>query len=247
MTSPSDRPLDYAERWMRDSLQVLRPAFSTLQITVDMTNALQRLDQLKREGVHASTTHLLVQAAARALASNPDLHTLIASNRKYHPKNVAIGLSITGDHFLAPVLVIENGDQKTIGEIAEEITRRAPEVRQADHEKWIGLRRWGWLVPFGFLRRVILRVLMDQIGFRLGAGTFQVSTVPVDWALASTFVAPGVLVGGYVGPRVLVVKGQAIVRQTINLALSVDHGIWDGRAAARFMAAVKADLERAEG
>ena len=68
--------IDYAERWMRDSLDVLRPAFGAHQITVDMTAALARLDQLRADGVIATPTHMLVYATARALDSNRDLHLL---------------------------------------------------------------------------------------------------------------------------------------------------------------------------
>ena len=36
--------LDYAERWLRDGLAVLRPPMSVYQATFDMTIALERLD-----------------------------------------------------------------------------------------------------------------------------------------------------------------------------------------------------------
>ena len=81
-----ERTLDYAERWLRDGLHVLRPPFSALQITADMTHATRRLEELRREGVHATATHLLVQAAARALAANPRLHQLIAGTRRHRPR-----------------------------------------------------------------------------------------------------------------------------------------------------------------
>ena len=99
-------------------------------------------------------------------------------------------------------------------------------------------------MPFGFARRAILRLLFSSPQFRRkGTGTFQVSTVPADWALTSTFSTAGVLMGGQVWSRVMVVDGQPAVRPTMILTLSGDHGVWDGRAAARFMAAVKSELE----
>ena len=69
------------------------------------------------------------------------------------------------------------------------------------------------------------------------------STTPTDWALTSTFATAGVLVAGQVVSRVIVIDGQAAVRPTMILTLSGDHGIWDGRAAARFLAAVRAELD----
>jgi pyruvate dehydrogenase E2 component (dihydrolipoamide acetyltransferase) len=242
---PTSARLDYAERWLLDGLHVLRPPFSALQVTADMTHATRRLEELRREGVHATATHLLVQAAARALAANPALHQLIAGTRRHRPATVDIGLSVTGDTFVAPVLVIESANTKSIADIAAEIARRAPEVREADRQMLALLRRWGWIVPFAFLRRTILRLLFRSGAFRRkGAGTFQISTVAGDWALTSTFATSGVLIGGQVWSRVVAIDGQPAVRPVMTLTLSSDHGVWDGRAVARFMSVVKAELER---
>jgi pyruvate dehydrogenase E2 component (dihydrolipoamide acetyltransferase) len=194
--------------------------------------------------VQATTTHLLVQAVARALAANPDLHQLIAGNRRHRPDRVDIGLAITAEKFVGAPLVLEGADQKTVPEIAAEIARRVPEVQQADQQMLRTLRRWGWLLPFGFMRRALLRLLFTSPKFRRkGAGTFQVSTVPSDWALTSTFSSAGVLVGGQVRSRVVVIDGEPAVRPVMTLTLSGDHGIWHGQAAARFLAAVKAELD----
>jgi pyruvate/2-oxoglutarate dehydrogenase complex dihydrolipoamide acyltransferase (E2) component len=242
----TEEPLDYAERWLRDGLQVLRPALFVAQVTVDMTHATQRLEDLRRSDVPATSTHLLVRAAARALAANPDLHQLICGTRRLRPGRVDIGLSISGDKFVNPVLVLEGADRKTVAELAAETYQRVPEAREADRRMQRMLRRWGCLVPFGFLRRALLRLLFRSATFRRkGAGTFQVSTAPLDWAMTSTFASAGVLVGGTVRPCVVVVAGQPAVRPVMKLTLSGDHGMWDGRGASRFLAAVKADLEEA--
>ncbi len=243
-TPSTDEPLDYAERWLRDGLAVLRPAFSVLQTTADMTNAMQHLERLRHQGLHATSTHLLVHATARALSANPQLHQVVAGVRRHRPDRVDIGLSVTGQTFVAPVLVIEGADRKSIAEIVAETTRRVPEIQQADQEMLRVLRKWGRLVPFGFLRRALLRLLFTSARFRCkGAGTFQVSTVPLDWALSSAFSTTGVLVGGQTRSRVIVVDGRPAVRPVMTLTLSGDHGVWDGRAAARFLTAVKSELE----
>ena len=243
--APANVRVDYADRWLLDSLRVLRPSFVAYQSSVDMTQALEQLEQLRQTGVNATTTHQLIRATARALAANPALHQLVAGSRRSRPARVDIGLSVTGETFLAPVLVIEGADAKTVGEIASETARRVPEVRAADAEKLRGLRRWGWLVPFGFLRRAIMRQIFSSMDFRRKtAGTFQVSTVTVESAYTSVFVAAGVLVGGQVWSRVVAVGGQPAVRPMMTITLSGDHAVWDGRAAARFLAAVRSELEQ---
>ena len=200
-----------------------------------MTNALKKLEALRKDGVNAGSTHLVVRSTAVALAANPSLHQLIAGTRRHRPSRVDIGLSITGETFVAPVLVIEGADQKSIADIAAEMVRRVPEVREADKKLLAVLRRFGWILPFAFLRRGLLRLLFRSPNFRKkGAGTFQVSTVPVDWALTSTFATAGVLVAGNVWSQVVAIDGQPAVRPIMTLTLSGDHGVRDGRAAARF-------------
>lgn len=244
MRHAGDGTLDFADRWLRDGLRVLTPALSVYQINVDMTPALRTLDALRREGTQATTTHLLVSAAARSLAAHPALHQIVAGRRRHRPARVDIGLSVTGETFVAPVLVIEDADRKTVAEIARETALRTPEVRQADSRMLGTLRRWGWLVPSGILRRGILRTLFRSPAFRAkGAGTFQVSTVPVDWGFSSAFSAAGVLIGGHVAPQVVPVNGEPLVRPMMRITLSADHGVWDGRAAAMFLAEVRTILE----
>ena len=210
-----------------------------------MTNALQQLEALRRAGVPASPTHILVRAAARSLAVNPDLHQLIGSNSRTYPSRVDIGLSVTGETFVTPVLIVEGADQKTVAEIASEVNNRVPDVQQAHLRMLQTLRRWGWMLPFGIMRRALLRALFTSPKFRRkGAGTFQVSTTPGDWGLTSSFSTAGVLIGGLVRSRVLVVDDQPVVRPSMLITLSCDHAVWDGRAAVRFMAGVKTEMER---
>ena len=241
---PADETLDYAERWFRDGLAVIRPAFSAVQTTVDMTHAMGWLEELRCQGVHATATHLLVFATARALSSNGKLHQMVAGNTRHYPDHVDIGLSIAGDSFIAPVLIIERAEEKSIADIVREVAARAPEVRQADQQMQRILRRWGRLVPFGFLRRALLRRLFTSTKFRRkGVGTFQVSTVPADWAMSSAFSTAGVLMAGQTRSRVVAIDGRPEVRPTLTLTLCGDHGVWDGRASVRVLAAVKAELE----
>jgi pyruvate/2-oxoglutarate dehydrogenase complex dihydrolipoamide acyltransferase (E2) component len=243
-SNPTSEPLDYADRWLRDGLRVLRCDLAVMQVTVDMTNALRALNALRRTGVLASPAHVLVHAAARALGDNPSLHQVVVGNRRYHRPHVDIGLSITGDAIVVPVMVIEEADRKSIADIATEVAARAAQVQEADQKMLKALRTWGRLVPFGFARRAILRLLFSNATFRRkGAGTFQVSVIPAESGFTSSFSTAGVLFGGQVTSRVVVVDGAPAVRPMMTLTLSGDHGVWNGRAATSFMAAVKTIME----
>jgi pyruvate/2-oxoglutarate dehydrogenase complex dihydrolipoamide acyltransferase (E2) component len=243
MSQEKSRSLSFGERWIRDSLMVIRPVYSVIDATVDMTAALEKLDQYRKAGVGASAVHLLIQAVARALASNSNLHQIVIGNKRIHPDRVDIALSVSGDHFISPLLLIEGADQKSIEALVEETTRRAPEAREKDRQFWTFLDRFGWLIPFGWLRRLVFRWVFEQAFFRKGAGSFQVSMVPAEAAFSGTFVSTGVLVGGAILPDVIVYKGQPAVRSVMKLKVSVDHGVWSGQDAVRFLATVKASLE----
>ena len=109
------------------------------------------------------------------------------------------------------------------------------------------LRRWGWALPFGVLRKAASRWLHRSPEFRRkGAGTFQVSIVPtVDQFLTPVFGGLAVLTAGRVAERVVAVGGAAVVRPTVYLACSADHRAWNGRGAERFLRAVQNVLEGA--
>jgi pyruvate/2-oxoglutarate dehydrogenase complex dihydrolipoamide acyltransferase (E2) component len=209
-----------------------------------MTHAHRRLEEFRRQGAHVTATHLLVHATARAFAASPHLLQFVAGNRRHRPGRIDIALSVSGEAFVSPIVVIEGADQKSPEEIAEEVARKVPEAQQADQRLRQSLRRWGWVLPFGFMRRAALRLLNRSGTFRRkAAGTFQVSTVAGDWGLTSTFSTAGVLTGGQTWSRVVAVDGQPVVRPMMTLTLSSDHGVFDGRAAARLMSGVKANLE----
>ncbi len=246
--NPTVESLDFAERWLGDGMAVLRPAYSVYQVAVDMTNATALLTEHRRSGVQATATHLLIRAAGRALAANPALHQIVAGVRRHRPSRVDIGLSVSGETIVAPVLVVEGADTKSIPEIAAVTTTGAPEARQADARMLRVLRSWGWVLPFGWMRRALLRALFRNPRFRQkGVGSLQVSTVPTDWAFSAVFSGSGVLVGGLVRDRVIAVAGQPAVRPVMLLTLSADHAVWDARAAARFLSAVRTELESAGG
>jgi pyruvate dehydrogenase E2 component (dihydrolipoamide acetyltransferase) len=241
----NSRKLDPAELWLRDGLALCRPPAYFQTLDVDMSRMQTLIGLARQRNVRITYTHIIVRAAAVALAANPDLHVLVCAGRVYSPDRVDIGLSIAGETFVAPVLVVEGADRKSLTGVAEEIVRRAPEVKAADQKMLQLLRRWGWLLPFGFLRRALLRILFRIPAFRRrGSGTFQVSLVPnVDQAFTPMFSTSAILIAGSVRDRVVAIAGVPTVRAMTTLTCCADHGIWDGRAGERFLLAVRNVLE----
>jgi pyruvate/2-oxoglutarate dehydrogenase complex dihydrolipoamide acyltransferase (E2) component len=115
------RTLDYAERWLRNGLEVNRPPAFFQVLDVDMSSSRALLETARCRGIRLTYGHIIVRATAMALARNPDLHVLVCGRRVYSPPQVDIGLSITGDGFVAPVLVLERADREDLLTVAAEI------------------------------------------------------------------------------------------------------------------------------
>jgi pyruvate/2-oxoglutarate dehydrogenase complex dihydrolipoamide acyltransferase (E2) component len=237
--------LDPAECWMTDGLRVAEVAGFFISETVNMSQAALRIQQLREHGIKVSYTHVFVQAVAVALARNPQLHQLVIGDKRYVPRRIDIGLSVSGSSVVAPVMVIEQADRKSLGEIAREVTERAPLLR-AENERLLNeIRRYGWFVPFGWMRRWIIRNLMKKMTFRhKGAGTFQLSCLKDVDQFAPLLLATGAILGtGRVCERVVVIDGKPEVRLTALITCCGDHKVWDGVRGAHFVHEVKTILE----
>jgi len=237
--------LDWAERWINDGLRVLDPPGGFATIEVDMARARVLLERLRRRGVPATHNLVIVRAAALALVRRPDLHRLVVGTRRSRPERIDIGLSVAGSTSYAPIMILEDAGQKSLGALADEIRTRLPALRAKEKKDLAGMRRLGWLIPFGWLRRAILRLLFGQIWWRRNlAGTFQVSCLDrVDVCVPFLFNTAACLGVGRVREAVVAVDGQPAVRPVVTLAVAIDHKAWDGVAAAAFLGEVKRILD----
>ncbi len=237
--------LDPAERWMTDGLRVADGAGLFVSEEVDMSQARAAITRLRDSGVKATYTHVFVRAAAIALARHPELHYLVVGSKRYLPNRVDIGLSVSGSSVVAPVLVIEQAESKSLRQIAQEIIEAAPQAREENERMLDGLRRRSWLTLFGWLRRSIVRGLLRNFSFRhKDVGTFQVSCLKDVDQFAPLLLTAGAILGtGRVRDRVVAINGTPDVRPTVIISCCADHKVWDGVRAASFIQEFKAVLE----
>src|SRR4051812_38645656 len=104
--------LGFADRWMRDGLRVCTHPGGFGVIDVDMTQALTLLEEFRRSGIRVNTNHVLFRAVALTLSRHPELHKLGAGAKILHPSSVDLGISVAGESFVAPVMVLRNADKK---------------------------------------------------------------------------------------------------------------------------------------
>jgi pyruvate dehydrogenase E2 component (dihydrolipoamide acetyltransferase) len=239
------KKLDWAERWLRDGLEISRLPATVIIIEIDMTKATQSIHLLRAKGHRVTFTHLIIRAASLALARNAALNVMLVGNSRFYPATVTIGVSVAADSFFAPVLVIAEAESKPVITLARELAE-CKERLIADAEEFLKrLRRWGWLIPFSFARRFILRLMARNFESRQKfSGTIQVTSFRrSDTAIPLTFGSTAVLGIGRVGERVVTVNGHASVRSMLNLTCAFDHRVWDGMAGEKFMVEIKSILE----
>jgi pyruvate dehydrogenase E2 component (dihydrolipoamide acetyltransferase) len=241
----SVKKLDWAERWLRDGLEISQLPTAVKIVEIDMTKATESICLFRAEGHRVTFTHLILRAAALALARNPDLNVMLSGNRRLYPTTVRIGVSVATDSFVAPVLVIAEPDRKRLITLAREMAERKDRLVAESEERLKRLRRWGWLIPFSFARRSILRYMARNFEFRQKlSGTIQVTSLRrSDISIPLTFGSTAILGVGRVRERVVAVDGRPTVKSTLNLTCTADHRVWDGMAGEKFMGEIKRIIE----
>jgi pyruvate dehydrogenase E2 component (dihydrolipoamide acetyltransferase) len=197
-------------------------------------------------GTPITYTHLIVHATASALTQHPELHRLVAGNKRSFPDSVDICLSVAGEAVVTPVLMIKHAENKSLGEIAAQVRECAVEAQRQDRRQTEILKRWGWIAPLGIVRRALVRFLLGRLWYRRRAsGTFQVTVISsVDLCVPFLFNTAAALSAGRVQDRVVPIEGRIEIRPMLVLVCCIDHKVWNGMDAAKFLTSVKSNLER---
>jgi acyl carrier protein len=236
------------ERWLADGFRVIPTPGGFAQLAVDMTQATAALGVLAEGGLQASFTHVLVRAAAIALARNPRLHQSVSGYRKVTPGSVDIGLSMVGQTNYAPVVVLPAVDRIPLPALIGVIESATAAARLKETEDLQKLREIGWLTPFGFLRRFGLRIMQRSFSFRRKlVGTFQITTLPtVDVGVPLQFYSGSILSFGRVRASAVAVDGRIEVRPMLLLTIGVEPVSMDAVRASALVGAIAAVLESGE-
>jgi hypothetical protein len=145
-------------------------------------------------------------------------------------------------------MVLRAAESKELPVLAKEMIGLIRKAKMDDHKMRAMLRRWGWLIPFSSLRRLILAFLFKQTWFkRGGVGTFQISCISdLDAVCPFMFNSAAILGVGGVRQRAVVVNGSVEIRPVVSLTCCADHELWDGRTAATFPGKLRKTLESGE-
>jgi pyruvate/2-oxoglutarate dehydrogenase complex dihydrolipoamide acyltransferase (E2) component len=242
--------LDPADRWFFDILRTSDPAGFFVMEDVDMAATQEIIARLRQQGIKGTYTHIFVRAAALALARHPELNRLILGKYMVYPGSVDIGIPVGSDIEMAgnPVMVLQNADQKSLVQIAQDIINRAPQVRKEHYEHQERMRRAARAIPISWMRRCLLRMMKSRMStVREKTGTFYVASVPhLRYGLPLIYPSGAALAITRVEDRVVVRDGQPAVRPTVTLGFVGDHRIWNGKIAAILLHEIKKILEDGE-
>ncbi len=261
------KPLKTLSSWRRIALHTWRnPGDPTVYATleIDATRAMPYLQRVRTEhGEHATMTHLVAKALALAIRSYPRSNGIIARRRIYLRDTVDIFIQVAshGGEELSGTKV-ERADEKTIAEIAHEVTERAARIRAGRDRDIEQTKRLVNTMPNFLLGRVLRLIewLIYDVGLDLsrfgvvrdGFGSAMVSNVGMfglSFGLAPLVPlsrVPIIVLVGEVQDRPWVVDGRVTVRPVVILGCTFDHRLIDGAQGGKMAALLRSVVEDPE-
>jgi pyruvate dehydrogenase E2 component (dihydrolipoamide acetyltransferase) len=191
-----------------------------LSMDIDMTRVVKVRTELKERGSDAipSINDFILLACARALKDFPSMNSSYTEQGiKVHP-DINIGMAVALEEGLV-VPVIRNADQLTLTQLAQKSRELADKAQTKK------------LFPLDYEGGTFT---VSNLGM-LGVDSFIAIINPPQCAILAT---------GRVAPRVIADKVGMMIRPMMTATLSADHRVVDGAIAARFLQAVKRQLEK---
>ena len=214
-------------------------------LEVDVTEACGLL------GAHEpplSLTAFVIASVARAAAAHPEVHAYRDwRGRLVRHRHVDVQTLIEVPTAQGPfglVHVVRDADLRGVPEISNELRAVKADVDATGTGRM--LRRFGPVaghVPGLF--RAMYAVMGRSTRVHLAMGTVQVTAVGMfadggGFAIAPPTLASLVVVVGGLSQRPLVVDGRIVIRDVLDVTVTIDHNVVDGAPATRF----GADLRR---
>ncbi len=223
--------LDPGRMLINDSFMCATPAFASGVFWIDMEEASAYIRKVREsEGFHLNYLHLLIRASGLALRRYPQVNALIDGARRIvHPSSVDIGISVLGRTNLAPVVVLSEVDRKDLPTIARELKEGAAKAQAEEAALLRKMNRLGRFLPFGWLRRMAIRMVNRYARVRRGVvGNLQITSLNEEMILYNRLNTSTMMSVGRVRERPAVIDGKVVPRKSAYMCLAVDHRVLDG-------------------
>ncbi len=219
-------------------------------LEVDVTAARERLRAAKARGEDLSFTAFLVACFAHAIGANPRVQAVRDWRGRlwqFHDVDVSIPVEAVAGSAAIPHIV-RAANRKTPAEISAEI--RAVQARPESSAQKGGLVAVGAHAPRVARDLFYWAIRQNPAWLKQTAGTTIVTSVGMfgqggGWGLGFLPMHTlGLTVGG-ISQKPRVVAGQVVVREVLNLTLSLDHDVVDGAPGARLARSLVENIESA--
>ena len=189
---------------------------------IDMTNVMSAREKFKekfeqKHGVRLGFMAFFVKAAVVALKEIPSVNAEIDGEMLVYKNYYDIGVAVGTEQGLV-VPVVRNADKKSFAEIENDITELGTRAREG-------------------------KLGIDE----LTGGTFTITNGGVYGSLMSTPILnppqSGILGMHKIDRRPVVIGENIEIRPVMNVALTYDHRLIDGREAVQFLDFIRACLE----
>lgn len=207
-------------------------------------------------GERVTLTHLIGRAVAYALAENPALGVRIAHGREYPRQSVDVFFIVADpDSDELTGVKIDRADQKSVGQIADELAAAARAIRTGADPSFartkrlldrlprpvarLAIRGGAWLTSDLDLDLPALGLRRESFGAAMISSVGMWGVVRAYSPLAAYYRVPVLVLLGAVREQPVAIAGKVVVRPILVLTATFDHRYVDGALAARFAAAVQ--------
>ena len=221
-------------------------------IEVDVTDARDYIRQHEIEtGEKLSFTAFIISCLSKAIEKHPHVHAYRDWRNRliiYRDINITSMFEVEFGEKRIPIPHVFRGtNHKNYRQIHDEL--RAIQSRPHT-SKESGFMRWFLYLP-ACLRRVFYWVVMRfPQSFRESSSSVMVTAVGMfgtggGWVITMPNFTLNVGVGG-ISKKPGVHKGQIVIREFLDLTVSIDHDVVDGAPAARFVEHFRSQLANAD-
>jgi pyruvate/2-oxoglutarate dehydrogenase complex dihydrolipoamide acyltransferase (E2) component len=222
-------------------------------IEVDVTDARQAIREVEQNtGEKLSFTAFIIYCLSRAVEEHPHVHAYRDWRNRlviYDDINITAMFEVEfGSRKVPMPHMFRATNLKSLMQIHHELRDVQNKPHASAESRFM---RWFLYLP-AFLRRGFYWVVMKfPQSFRDNSSSVMVTAVGMfgqggGWAITMPNFSLNVAVGG-ISSKPGVYQGEIVIREVLDLTVSIDHDVVDGAPAARFVNSFRTLLEAAHG
>jgi pyruvate/2-oxoglutarate dehydrogenase complex dihydrolipoamide acyltransferase (E2) component len=222
-------------------------------IEVDVTDARQAIREVEQKtGEKLSFTAFVIYCLSRAIEEHPHVHAYRDWRNRlviYDDINITAMFEVEFGPKKVPMPhIFRATNRKSLMQIHHELRDVQNKPHASVESKFM---RWFLYLP-AFLRRGFYWLVMKfPQSFRDNSSPVMVTAVGMfgqggGWAITLPNFTLNVAVGG-ISQKPGVYQGEIVIREYLDLTVSIDHDVVDGAPAARFVNSFRGLLETAHG